>query len=72
MVTIEDLEKRIGKLEGVVAHQESTIEDLSDGISTQWEIIDTLKRSADFFSDKIMNFEEHLKTHYIDKPPPHY
>ena len=72
METREDLEKRISELEARSAHQESTIQDLSDGISKQWEVIDSLTRSISFFKDKIMNLEEAVQTDHIDKPPPHY
>ena len=61
METREDLEKRISELEARSAHQESTIQDLSDGISKQWEVIDSLTRSISFFKDKIINLEEEAK-----------
>ena len=72
MVAREDLEKRISELEARSAHQESTIQDLSDGISKQWEVIDSLTRSIGFFKDKILNLVEGAQTNHVDKPPPHY
>ena len=72
MKTIEILEKRIYELEARSAHQERTVQDLSDGISKQWEIIDNLTKLFNYFKEKIINLEELNQTNYTDKPPPHY
>ena len=72
MKTIEILEKRISELEARSAHQERTVQDLSDGISKQWEIIDNLTKLFNCFKEKIINLEELNQTNYTDKPPPHY
>mgnify|MGYP003954324181 CR=1 FL=1 len=72
MKAIEILEKRISELEARSAHQERTVQDLSDGISKQWEIIDNLTKLFNSFKEKIINLEELNQTNYTDKPPPHY
>ena len=72
MKAIEILEKRISELEARSAHQERTVQDLSDGISKQWEIIDNLTKLFNYFKEKIINLEELNQTNYTDKPPPHY
>ena len=72
MKTIEILEKRISELEARSAHQERTVQDLSDGISKQWESIDNLTKLFNYFKEKIINLEELNQINYTDKPPPHY
>jgi len=67
-----DLELRVRELETQSAHQESIIQDLSDGISKQWGIIDKLTRSVNLFEVQILNLEEGSTRSVIDKPPPHY
>ena len=66
------LEQRLVELEARSAHQESIIEELSDGISKQWETIDNLISSVELFEDKITNLEEEVQTNSIEKQPPHY
>jgi len=72
MKSRDDLEQRVGELEARSAHQEAIIQDLSDGISKQWEVIDNLLSSVKLFKDKIINLEEDVQTNYVEKPPPHY
>lgn len=67
-----DLELRLSELEVHVAHQDATIQDLSDGIAQQWETIDKLVRSVGLFKDQILNLEDGVQTLLPDKPPPHY
>ncbi|MBT3991614.1 MAG: SlyX family protein [Rhodospirillaceae bacterium] len=67
-----DLELRVSELESHAAHQESIIQDLSDGIAQQWETIDKLVRATQQFKDQILNLEEGVQTILPDKPPPHY
>ena len=66
------LEQRVAELETKSAHQEAIIEELSDAISQQWEIIDNLVSSVRLFKDKITNLEEEAQTNFLEKPPPHY
>ncbi len=72
MKTHEILENRITELEARSAHQEKTIQDLSDGISQQWKIIDNLRRSINFLKNKVISLEELTGSGEVDKPPPHY
>jgi SlyX protein len=66
------LEQRLAELEAKSAHQESIIEELSDGISQQWETIDNLVSSVRLFKDKITNLEQEAKSNFLEEPPPHY
>jgi SlyX protein len=65
------LESRVRELEIKSAHQELTIQDLSDGISKQWNIIDKLTRSVKLFESQILNLRAGSIRSSIDKPP-HY
>ena len=68
----QDLAERVSELEAHAAHQESIIQDLSDGIARQWETIDRLVRAVGLFKEQISSLEEGAQTSMPDKPPPHY
>ena len=68
----KNIEQRVVELETHLAHQEITIQDLSDGVAKQWEVIDTLLGSVRLFKDKIVNLEEEAQANYVENPPPHY
>ena len=68
----KNIEQRVVELEARLAHQEITIQDLSDGVAKQWEVIDTLLGSVRLFKDKIVNLEEEAQANYVENPPPHY
>jgi uncharacterized coiled-coil protein SlyX len=67
-----DLELRVSELEAQSAHQEATIQDLSDGIAKQWETIDRLVKAVGVFKEQILSLEDGVQTSLPDKPPPHY
>ena len=67
-----DLELRVSELEAQSAHQEATIQDLSDGIAKQWETIDRLVKAGGVFKEQILSLEDGAQTSLPDKPPPHY
>ena len=68
----KNIEQRVVELEAHLAHQEITIQDLSDGVAKQWEVIDTLLGSVRLFNNKIITLEEEAQANYVEKPPPHY
>jgi SlyX protein len=68
----KNIEQRVVELETHLAHQEITIQDLSDGVAKQWEVIDNLLSSVRLFKDKIVNLEEEAQANYVENPPPHY
>lgn len=68
-----ELEKRISDLETHIAHQDATIQDLSDMTAQQWEIIDALKKQTERLMDRLAAAEESIKAPGgDDPPPPHY
>ena len=66
--------RRIDDLESHLAHQENTIQDLSDITAKQWETIDTLKRKVDTLKERLLNLEEGNRSAAGpgDPPPPHF
>lgn len=64
---------RIDDLETHLAHQESTIQDLSETVGQQWETIDVLKREINRLKDRLSAMEGELQSAQSDeRPPPHY
>ena len=72
MESSKNIEQRVVELEAHLAHQEIIIQDLSDGVAKQWEVIDNLLSSVRLFKDKIVNLEDEAQDNYVEKPPPHY
>ena len=69
----KDLEQRLNDMESHLAHQEKTIQDLSDIAARQWETIDGLVRKVGRLEDRIRVIEEDIQTTPPkDPPPPHY
>ena len=66
------INERLVELEARLAHQETTIQDLSDGIAKQWKVVDELLNSVRLFKHKMMTLEEEVQTNQIENPPPHY
>lgn len=66
---------RINALEIKVAHQEQQITDLSEMVSEQWKIIESLKGSlskADARLESLENSGPSDNTSLLDEKPPHY
>jgi len=68
------MERRIDDLESHLAHQEKTIQDLSDITAEQWEVIDILKHRVDTLKERLLNLEEGSRSAAGpgDPPPPHF
>lgn len=65
------LEERVTALETHIAHSEATIQDLSDMIARQWQIIDRLTLDLGNLKDYLRQIDT-AKSPQDDKPPPHY
>lgn len=69
----EDLRERCERLESHLAHQEATIQDLSDTVRDQWEIIDALRRDISRLTDRLAAVEDEITADQPkDPPPPHF
>ncbi len=67
------LNERIEKLEERAAFQDKAIEDLSDAVTDQWKLIESLKRDAKRLADKLREVEDSFAQGEVkEPPPPHY
>ena len=73
MSDMEILQARCDELESHIAHQDSTLEDLSDTVGRQWETIDALRREVEILKDRLAAMEGDVTASLPDEgPPPHY
>lgn len=64
--------KRIDALEELLAHHESTIEDLSSQLAEQWKTVADLESQVQVLTRRFVSLEENaLPAPEITKPP-HY
>jgi SlyX protein len=70
----DDLALRVAELETRAEHQDKTIEDLSEMVSSQWQAIDALKQQILRQKDRLAEIEAAGPgTKPEDEPPPpHY
>jgi SlyX protein len=68
-----ELEQRLADLEARYAHQEQTLNDLSDTTVEQWDVIEALKRRLEQLQNRLSSVEQgdHQSSSENEKPP-HY
>ncbi|AMK10351.1 MAG: SlyX family protein [Pseudodesulfovibrio sp.] len=67
------MEKRLERLESLIALQDRTIEKLSDQLYEQQKRIDGLERLAERMAGKLRTLGEQVDASGpLDVPPPHY
>ncbi|HVK89914.1 MAG TPA: SlyX family protein [Mycoplana sp.] len=68
----DDSASRIAALEEHVAHQDRTIEELSDQLSAQWKLVEQMRAKLDQLTERFLVLEEgSLEAPPITRPP-HY
>ena len=73
MNDIETLIARIDALEMSKAHQDHTIEDLSDALAAQWKQIEALNRQIARLTEQVQEVGANAASGQApDSPPPHY
>lgn len=72
MDDIATLQARIEALEMSRAHQERTIEDLSEALADQWKQIEALNRQMVRLADQLQEAQAAGGTGEAEPPPPHY
>ncbi|MDP6832258.1 MAG: SlyX family protein [Alphaproteobacteria bacterium] len=73
MSEIDDLQQRLTALESHSAHQDGTIEDLSEMVNRQWQEIEVLKRLVSELRARLGRVEDDVEPRAPDdQPPPHY
>ncbi len=65
-----DLSSRLDELEMRIAHQDKTIADLNDVITSQWQAIDAMRRRVEELREDVRNIAP-MRTGQ-EPPPPHY
>lgn len=65
-------EKRLEKLEMLVAEQEKTIEELSAGLAEQWKTVDLLQKQLDRLTERFLALEEQTAPDVPVTKPPHW
>ncbi|MCT4656815.1 MAG: SlyX family protein [Cohaesibacter sp.] len=68
----ENLEDRVVDLEIQITHQASTIDDLSEMVSRQWDMIDRLTRQVGVLKEALGELEDGLNNPAANQKPPHY
>jgi SlyX protein len=71
MDNIETLVARIDALEARAAHQDRTIEDLNETITSQWKEIENLTRQIVRLGDQLQEVRDRAPEG-PEPPPPHY
>jgi SlyX protein len=67
-----DLEKRIEILEGVISHQQRTIDDLNDVVVAQGSELGELRRKLHALVARFIAVEEHVQPPVPADKPPHW
>ena len=68
-----DSEQRLMALESHIAHQDGTIEDLSEMVNKKWATIEALQRELSQMQARLGRVEDDTGPAQPDhQPPPHY
>ncbi len=63
---------RMAALEERIAHQDRTIEELSDQLAEQWKVVEQMRTKLDHLAERFLVVEENsLEAPAITRPP-HY
>lgn len=69
---MRDAEERITRLEETVAHQLKTIEELSDQLAEQWQVVEQTRAKLDRLTERFLSLEEQAQDATPVTRPPHY
>ena len=72
MDDVETLRARVEALEMSRAHQERTVEDLSEALATQWKQLEALNRQVVRLADQLQEAQAAVGPGETEPPPPHY
>jgi len=68
-----DVVARLDALEMRITHQDLTIEDLNNALTSQWMEIDRLQRQIAQLTDRLQEVGASAgQTNAVEPPPPHY
>ncbi|WP_395074387.1 SlyX family protein [Hyphococcus sp.] len=67
------LSSRLEKLEERCAYQEQAIDEMSNALTDQWKLIESLKRDVQRLTEEIKSVEDNvMQGGEREPPPPHY
>ena len=66
------VEHRLVKLEELVAHQSTAIEDLSRQLADQWKLNERLRQEFDQLTNRFQEVEETALSSQQPQKPPHW
>ncbi len=66
------VEQRLVKLEELVAHQSTAIEDLSRQLADQWKLTERLRNEYDQLTNRFQEVEEAALGSQQPQKPPHW
>ncbi len=72
MADIDILSARIDALEIGKAHQDRSIEDLSEALAAQWKEIEALNRQVARLTEQLAEAVAGAAGGEVEPPPPHY
>lgn len=74
MTDPENTRRRLDEMEGHLAYQETTIQNLGDNAAKQWATIDRMEQTVESLKERFRALEESSRSSSAgdDAPPPHY
>lgn len=66
------VEQRLVRLEELIAHQSTAIEDLSRQLADQWKVSERLRREYDQLTNRFQEVEEAALGSQQPQKPPHW
>ena len=73
MTELESMNQRLTEMEAHLAHQDETLQHLSDNAAKQWATIDKLEQAAQRLKERLVALENSgPSASNGDDPPPHY
>lgn len=67
-----DDDERIMRLEELAAHQAKVIDELSDQLADQWQIVEQMRAKLDRLTERFQAIEESALDAPANTRPPHY
>ncbi len=74
MTELESMNQRLTEMEAHLAHQDVTLQHLSDNAAKQWATIDKLEQTIQRLKQRLVGLEDSGQSVSSDddQPPPHY
>jgi len=74
MTELESMNQRLTEMEAHLAHQDVTLQHLSDNAAKQWATIDKLEQVVQHLKQRLAGLEDSgpSASSDDDQPPPHY